>query len=99
MCVPVPTTGGHFNCLSASRHATRASPPSPASCWAWVKAAGQIPWSYFPVLRYWEPRDFEELAAYGYELGFTHMASGPLVRSSYHADVSAEEAGIHESDR
>ena len=38
----------------------------------------------------------EELAAYGYELGFTHIASGPLVRSSYHADVSAEEAGIHE---
>jgi lipoic acid synthetase len=54
---------------------------------------------HHPVLRYWEPREFDELAAYGYELGFTHMASGPLVRSSYHADVSAEEAGIHKDDR
>ena len=49
---------------------------------------------HHPVLRYWEPAEFEELAEFGSALGFSHMASGPLVRSSYHADVSAHEAGV-----
>lgn len=49
---------------------------------------------HHPVLRYWTPEEFDSLAEYGYSLGFSHMASGPLVRSSYHADVSAEEAGV-----
>ena len=49
---------------------------------------------HHPVMRYWEPEQFEELAEFGYSLGFLHMASGPLVRSSYHADLSAEASGI-----
>jgi lipoic acid synthetase len=49
---------------------------------------------HHPVMRYWEPEEFESLATFGYELGFTHMASGPLVRSSYHADLMAEESGL-----
>jgi lipoic acid synthetase len=49
---------------------------------------------HHPVLRYWTPDEFKSLAEFGYSLGFTHMASGPLVRSSYHADLSAEESGI-----
>ena len=49
---------------------------------------------HHPVMRYWEPDEFEALAEFGYELGFSHVASGPLVRSSYHADVSAEQAGF-----
>jgi lipoic acid synthetase len=49
---------------------------------------------HHPVMRYWTPDEFDSLAEYGYGLGFTHMASGPLVRSSYHADLSAEESGI-----
>lgn len=49
---------------------------------------------HHPVMRYWTPSEFEDLAEFGYELGFTHMASGPLVRSSYHADVSAEASGL-----
>lgn len=49
---------------------------------------------HHPVLRYWTPGEFEELAEFGYDLGFTHMASGPLVRSSYHADLSAEASGV-----
>jgi lipoic acid synthetase len=49
---------------------------------------------HHPVLRYWTPEEFASLAQYGYELGFTHMASGPLVRSSYHADLSAEASGV-----
>ena len=33
--------------------------------------------------------EFEELRIFAQELGFTHVASGPLVRSSYHADKQA----------
>lgn len=49
---------------------------------------------HHPVMRYWTPDEFENLAEFGYGLGFTHMASGPLVRSSYHADLSAQASGI-----
>ena len=49
---------------------------------------------HHPVMRYWTPEEFKELEAYGYGLGFSHVASGPMVRSSYHADRSAAEAGV-----
>lgn len=49
---------------------------------------------HHPVMKYWTPLEFEELSNFGYELGFSHVASGPLVRSSYHADVSAEASGM-----
>ena len=49
---------------------------------------------HHPVMRYWTPGEFESLAEFGYGLGFTHMASGPLVRSSYHADLMAQESGL-----
>ncbi len=45
---------------------------------------------HHPVLRFWTPEEFAELERVGYELGFSHVASGPLVRSSYHADLQAE---------
>jgi lipoic acid synthetase len=48
---------------------------------------------HHPVMRYWTPAEFAELEAFGYGLGFTHVASGPMVRSSYHADRMAAEAG------
>jgi len=48
---------------------------------------------HHPVLRYWTPDEFNALADYGHTLGFEHVASGPLVRSSYHADQMAHEAG------
>jgi lipoic acid synthetase len=59
---------------------------------------------HHPVMRYWTPAEFDALADYGYQLGFQHMASGPMVRSSYHADEMAHAAGyadnsIAESDR
>jgi lipoic acid synthetase len=47
---------------------------------------------HHPVMYYWTPQEFKDIADYGYSLGFTHIASGPLVRSSYFADKSAEEA-------
>jgi lipoic acid synthetase len=42
--------------------------------------------------RYVHPDEFDRLGELGYELGFTHVASGPMVRSSYHADQQAKEA-------
>jgi lipoic acid synthetase len=41
---------------------------------------------HLPVIRYIPPAEFAELRAAGYEMGFGHVESGPLVRSSYHAD-------------
>lgn len=38
-----------------------------------------------PVDRYWTPIEFDRLGAIAQELGFEHVRSGPLVRSSYHA--------------
>jgi lipoyl synthase len=48
---------------------------------------------HHPVLRYWTPDEFTGLADFGRQLGFDHVASGPLVRSSYHADEMAHAAG------
>jgi len=48
---------------------------------------------HHPVMRYWTPDEFRQLEVFGIALGFSHVASGPLVRSSYHADRSAIEAG------
>ena len=52
---------------------------------------------HHPVIRYWTPEEFKELEVFGYGLGFTHVASGPMVRSSYHADRMAAEAGFVEA--
>ena len=49
---------------------------------------------HHPVLRYWTPDEFKALESYGLTLGFHHVASGPLVRSSYHADRQAAEASL-----
>jgi len=41
--------------------------------------------NHLPVARYYHPEEFEELKEVGEEMGFRHVESGPLVRSSYHA--------------
>src|SRR5205814_7985545 len=41
---------------------------------------------HLPVVRYWHPDEFTALETAAYELGFEHIAAGPLVRSSYHAE-------------
>jgi lipoic acid synthetase len=41
--------------------------------------------AHMPVVRYWQPEEFEALAATARRLGFAQVRSGPLVRSSYHA--------------
>lgn len=40
---------------------------------------------HLKVQRYWTPEEFERLGAIAKDMGFTHVRSGPLVRSSYHA--------------
>lgn len=40
---------------------------------------------HLPVQKYWTPEEFDELGAIAREMGFSHVRSGPLVRSSYHA--------------
>jgi lipoyl synthase len=40
---------------------------------------------HLPVQKYWTPEEFDELGAIARDLGFAHVRSGPLVRSSYHA--------------
>jgi lipoic acid synthetase len=50
---------------------------------------------HLPVVRYWHPDEFAALERDAYALGFDHVAAGPLVRSSYHADehVPQRESG------
>ena len=47
-------------------------------------------------MRYWHPDEFAALQEAAYALGFDHIAAGPLVRSSYHADqhVPQDEPGV-----
>jgi lipoic acid synthetase len=40
---------------------------------------------HLPILRYLSTEEFDDLKRRGYEMGFRHVESGPLVRSSYHA--------------
>ena len=49
---------------------------------------------HLPLDRYYTPEEFRELARVGRELGFRHVESGPLVRSSYHAWEQVSAAGF-----
>ena len=48
--------------------------------------------SHLPLARFVTPDEFNQLGKQGESLGFSHVASGPMVRSSYHADKQA--AGV-----
>ncbi|HEX5097286.1 MAG TPA: lipoyl synthase, partial [Acidimicrobiia bacterium] len=45
---------------------------------------------HLPVARWWTPDEFERLGTFAEGLGFRHVESGPLVRSSYHARAAAD---------
>jgi lipoic acid synthetase len=49
---------------------------------------------HLPVTRYVHPDTFAMFAAEAERMGFTHAASAPMVRSSYHADQQAHGAGV-----
>lgn len=46
--------------------------------------------NHLPVSRFVHPDEFDRLREVGEQMGFAHVASGPMVRSSYHADEQAE---------
>jgi lipoic acid synthetase len=48
---------------------------------------------HIPVARYWSPNDFDRLGTIARELGFRQVRSGPLVRSSYHAESDLLPSG------
>jgi lipoic acid synthetase len=41
---------------------------------------------HLPIERYWTPDEFRALRDEGMTMGYRHVESGPLVRSSYHAE-------------
>jgi len=47
---------------------------------------------HLPVERYLHPEKFKSFESIGNSMGFRHIASAPLVRSSYHADQQAESS-------
>ena len=47
---------------------------------------------HYPVKEYVSPEQFDKLGKIALEMGFSNVASGPLVRSSYHADQQAKGA-------
>jgi lipoic acid synthetase len=47
--------------------------------------------NHLPVARYVTPEEFDRLRVVGDQMGFSHVASGPMIRSSYHADQQAEQ--------
>ena len=49
---------------------------------------------HLPVMRYVTPDGFKALENAAIEMGFSHAACGPMVRSSYHADLQAHESGL-----
>jgi lipoic acid synthetase len=50
--------------------------------------------SHFPLNKYYTPAEFDILGQFAKDIGFKHVASGPLVRSSYHADEQALNSGL-----
>jgi len=51
--------------------------------------------SHIPLDRYITPAEFRELYEIGMSMGFRHVESGPLVRSSYHAWEQVQAAGVN----
>jgi lipoyl synthase len=47
-----------------------------------------------PLARYYTPSEFDELKRFALQLGFSHVESGPLVRSSYHAHEQYQGSGL-----
>lgn len=50
--------------------------------------------NHLPMTRYYTPEEFAFMKRVALEMGFRHVESGPLVRSSYHAHEQAESTGL-----
>jgi lipoyl synthase len=53
---------------------------------------------HLPIARLYTPREFAELKTEAMQMGFRHVESGPLVRSSYHAHEQAASTGLLNTD-
>ena len=53
--------------------------------------------SHMPVARYYTPEEFAELREIGLSMGFSHVESSPLTRSSYHAWEQVTAAQVRSS--
>jgi len=51
--------------------------------------------AHLPVVRFYDPAEFASLKEEGLALGFSHVESGPLVRSSYHAEQQSGRSASH----
>jgi lipoic acid synthetase len=49
---------------------------------------------HLPITRYYTPDEFAFIKREALQIGFHHVESGPLVRSSYHAHEQAESTGL-----
>ncbi len=49
---------------------------------------------HLPIARYYDPEEFKQLEQYGNEIGFRWVESGPLVRSSYHAEQQVRALSV-----
>jgi len=49
---------------------------------------------HLPITRYYTPDEFAFIKREALKMGFRHVESGPLVRSSYHAHEQAESTGL-----
>ncbi|BBP45385.1 lipoyl synthase [Thiosulfatimonas sediminis] len=47
---------------------------------------------HLAVKKYWSPEEFKKIEDAGYQMGFENVAAGPMVRSSYHADLQAKSS-------
>jgi len=54
--------------------------------------------THLPVARWWTPAEFDRLRDVGDAMGFAHVQSSPLTRSSYHARAAAAAAGAAGTD-
>ena len=52
-----------------------------------------------PMVRYYHPDEFSDLKETALDLGFVHVESGPLVRSSYHAHETADAYALRRASR
>ena len=51
---------------------------------------------HLPIVKFYHPDEFTELKVVGEEMGFAHVESGPLVRSSYHAKEQVKYLKTHD---
>jgi lipoyl synthase len=53
---------------------------------------------HLPIRRFYPPEEFERIKEFALSLGYPHVESGPLVRSSYHAEEQVPRAAVPTSD-